>query len=103
MDLRTKPEVVRCYFENIDEPHIPAMALRWDPDAPDVGERLWHLPDGVCLKGPAPQHFGVTIHRTGSNAYRVRVVWNQRCLSWNQLTRLQIMTSALAPLLRCLG
>ena len=103
MDLLTKPEVLRCYFENSVQPHIPAMNLRWDPDAPGVAEGIWHLPDGVSVNGPAPEHFGVTIHRQGANAYRVRVLWNQLCLGWNQLTRVQIMTSALVPLLRLPG
>jgi hypothetical protein len=103
MDFNTKPEVVRCYFETSVQPHVPAMDLRWDPDAPGVAERTWHLPDGVCLKGPAPVRFGVTIHRRGPNAYRVRVLWDQLCLDWKQLTRVQVMSSALAPLLRSLG
>jgi hypothetical protein len=103
MDLLTKPEVVRCYFENTIQPHIPAMCLHWDADAPGVADRTWHLPDGVSVKGPAPEHFGVTIHRHGANAYHVRVLWNQLILDWNNLTRVQIMTSSLAPLLRALG
>jgi hypothetical protein len=103
MDFLTKPEVLRSYFETTVQPHVPAMHLRWDPDAPGVADRTWHLPDGVSVKGPAPEHFGVTIHRHGPNAYRVRVLWNQLSLAWNELTRVQIMTSALAPLLRSLG
>jgi hypothetical protein len=103
MDILTKPEVLRCYFEDTVQPHIPAMDLRWDPDTPGVAERTWHLPDGVSIKGPAPEHFGVTIHRRGPNSYHVRALWNQLILGWNQLTRIQIMTSALVPLLRSLG
>jgi hypothetical protein len=103
MDFLAKPEVLRYYFENTVQPHIPAMHLRWDPDAPGVADRSWHLPDGVSIKGPAPEHFGVTIRRRGPNAYQVRVLWNQLSLGWISLTRVQIMTSALAPLLRSLG
>jgi hypothetical protein len=103
MSILTKPEVLGCYFENTVQPHIPAMNLRWDPDAPGVAERAWHLPAGVCLNGPAPEHFGITIFRRTANAYRVRVLWNELCLDWQELTRVQIMTSALAPLLRALG
>lgn len=103
MTTLTKPEVLGCYFENTAHPHIPAMKLRWDLDAPGVADRAWHLPAGVCLNGPAPERFGVTIFRQSDNAYRVRVLWNQLCLSWQELTRVQIMTSALTPLLRALG
>src|SRR5947209_4521410 len=28
-----KPEVLRCFFEKSFEPCLPAMELRWDPDA----------------------------------------------------------------------
>jgi len=66
MDFVTRPEVVRCYFDTTVQPHIAAMKLRWDPDAPGVGDRVWHLPDGVSVKGPAPEHFGVTIIAAGS-------------------------------------
>jgi len=103
MNIPLEPEVLRCYFETSVLPHLPAMHLRWPPDAPGVAERSWHLPDGVIVKGPAPRHFGVTINRHGPNTYQVRVLWNQLYLSWQNLTRLQIMTSALAPLLRALG
>jgi hypothetical protein len=103
MDFLPRPEVLCCYFENTFQPHIPAMNLRWDPDAPGVAERTWHLPEGVFIKSHAPEQFGVTIHRRGPNAYAVRVLWNQLTFSWQQLTRVQVMTSALAPLLRSLG
>src|SRR5437016_230033 len=49
-----RPEVVRCFFEESFQPPLPAMVLRWDPDGPGVTERSWYLPDGVCIKGPAP-------------------------------------------------
>jgi hypothetical protein len=103
MDFLPKPEVARCFFEDTIQPHIPAMELRWNPDAPGVAERTWHLPEGVCVQGHAPELFGLTIQRHGPNAYRVRVLWNQLFLSWNHLTRVQVMTSALTPLLRSLG
>src|SRR6266404_6334165 len=80
MDFITKPEVVRSYFDTTVQPQIAAMDLRWDPDAPGVADRTWHLPDGVSVKGPAPEQFGVTIQRRGPNAYQVRVLWNQLSL-----------------------
>jgi hypothetical protein len=97
------PQVLQCCFEDSMQPHVPAMALRWDADAPGAAERTWYLPHGVCVQGHAPEKFGVTIQRLGTNCYRVRVIWNELYLCWNQLTRVEIMTSALAPLLRALG
>ena len=94
MDLPT-PKIKRCADE--------AMELQWDPDAPGVMERTWHLPDGVVLHGPAPAQFGIKIQSGNNNQYRVRVVWNRLTLDWNSLTRVQIMASSLKPLLAALG
>jgi len=102
MDL-PKPSVVRCFFEHSFEPPLAAMELRWDPNAPGVGDHAWHLPDGVVLKGPAPERFGVTIRRYGKDAYQVRMLWNGLSMSWAKLSRVQIMTSALAVILDSLG
>lgn len=98
-----KPTVDRCFFEHSFEPPLSAMELCWDPDAPGVMERAWHLPEGVVIKGAAPGRFGVTIHRLGKDSYQVRVLWNRLCLSWEGLTRVQIMTSSLAIILSALG
>jgi hypothetical protein len=98
-----KPEVERCFFEHRFEPPLPAMELCWDPDGPGVAERVWHMPDSVLLKGPAPRRFGITIHRQGSDSYQVRVLWNQLSLRWDDLTRVQIMASSLAVILNALG
>ncbi len=98
-----KPEVVRCFFEKSFEPRLPAMELCWDPDAPGVAERTWYLPGSVSLKGPAPQRFGITIARYESDAYRVRVLWNRLSLNWDNLTRVQIMSSSIALVLNALG
>ena len=100
MDL-PKPEVERCSYDA--EVGMSAMELCWNVDAPGVTDRLWHLPDGMSLKGPAPQRFGVTVHRTGPNAYRVRVLWNRTCVSWEGLTRAQVMASSFALILASLG
>ncbi len=97
------PEVIGCYIDKGFQPPLAAMCLRWDPNAPGSAERHWYLPEGVCLTGPAPAHFGITIHRRGADAYAVRVLWNTTCLSWAGLTRVQLLTCALAPLLRAMG
>ena len=98
-----RPEVERCFFENSFEPPLPAMQLHWDPDGPGVAERVWHMPDSVLLKGPAPHRFGITIHRQAKNSYQVRVLWNRLSLRWDDLTRAQIMASSLAVILNALG
>ena len=103
MDSLPTPAVVRCYVDRHFQPPLPAMRLRWDPNAPGSGERLWYLPEDVCLTGAAPEHFGVTIQRREADSYAVRVLWNRTCLSWANLTRVQLLTSALTPLLRAMG
>ncbi len=102
MHSLTAPEIVRCYVDTAFQPHFPAMRLRWDPEAAKA-ERLWYLPADICLTGPAPECFGITIQRQGADAYGVRLLWNGTCIHWSRLTRVQLMASALAPLLRAMG
>jgi hypothetical protein len=95
-----EPEVVRCYFEDGFQPRLPAMSLRWQ-DA--TQERLWELPDNVCLAGPPPDRFGITIQRRSLDTYAVRLLWNHTGLNWPALTRAELLGSALAPLLGAMG
>jgi hypothetical protein len=97
-----RPEILRCFFDDHFQPPLPVMALCWDTGTPVVAEHIWHLPDGVSINSPAPVRFGVTIYRHGPDAYQVRVLWNSLCLCWECLTRVQIMASALASVLRVL-
>ena len=98
-----KPKVIRCFFERSFDPPLPAMEMDWNPDAPGVAERVWRLPDSVHLHGPAPSRFGITIRRLDKDAYEVRVLWNHLCLSWQALSRVQIMSSSLTVILKALG
>src|SRR5262249_17576643 len=50
------PDVVRCYFDQSFEPHLPAMCLRWGAGGLSLG-RPWRLPEGVTVSGPAPSCF----------------------------------------------
>ena len=102
MDL-AKPEVVRCYFDPGSDAPLSAMELCWDPDTPGIAESVWHLPNSIVLKGPAPERFGIAIHRLDDNAYRVRVRWDEMIFTWDELTRVQIMTSSLTQILHALG
>ena len=94
------PEVLRCFFDDTFDPHLPAMHLRWGESR---GERLWEFPDGVTLMGPAPERFGVSIQRVGGDSYCVRVLWDRSYFVWQSVRRVELLTSALAPLLGALG
>ena len=75
---------------------------RWPGNLSHV-QKLWELPDGVNIVGAPPQCFGFHLQRTGSDVYSLRVLWNNTCLSWATLSRMQLLSSALAPLLAALG
>jgi hypothetical protein len=93
-------EVLRTYVDEKD--HLPVLCLRW-PGQADGADRLWELPEGVSVVGPPPQRFGFSAQRLGESSYAVRVLWDRTCLSWASLSRMQLLTSCLAPLLGALG
>jgi hypothetical protein len=103
METLPQPEVIRRFTDHDGQTALPAMRLRWDPNVMGFGERLWYLPENVCVTSPAPERFGVCIERHGEDAYAVRLLWNRTHLSWSSLTRVQLLTSALSPLLAALG
>jgi hypothetical protein len=103
MELLSQPKVVESYLDNTFQPPVPALRLRWDVDSAAMAERSWYLPQHLTLKGPAPVRFGLSLVRVASDAYDVRLLWNEMCLSWAGLTRVQLLTSALSPVLRVLG
>jgi hypothetical protein len=102
MDL-PKPEVERCFFERSFASPVAAMELRWDAEGGGTAEQAWYLPESVIVRGSAPYRFGITVHRRAEDSYQVRIVWNRLCLSWDQLSRAQIMASSLAVVLQALG
>lgn len=95
------PQVLGCYFDDGFTPHLPAMRLRWDGDAPT--DQTWDLPGGLSIVGPPPRRFGLSIHRHGPDTYRVRLLWDQTGLSWTAVPRGELLTSSLAPLLAAMG
>src|SRR5688572_29685531 len=95
-----KPEVQRCFLDRRFEPAMSVMELCWDPTGHGVMERQWCFPDGIVLKGSAPEVFGVSIHRSGDDAYQMRMLWNRLALSWDGLTRAEIMATTLPALLQ---
>lgn len=102
-ELLPPPRVARCVFARQFQPHLPAMELEWDFDAPGLAEATWEFPGRVTIQGPPPQTFGVVIQRLGLDSYGVRLVWNDMGMTWANLRRKQILTSALAPILQSLG
>ena len=64
---------------------------------------FWELPEHVSLIGLPPKRFGVTIECVGADAYAVVVLWDRTRFAWDGLTRVQLLTSSLAPLLQALG
>jgi hypothetical protein len=97
-----KPEIVRRYVDEVFHRSAAVLSLRW-PGGAALGERLWELPDGVNIVGAPPQRFGVHLQRGGGDVFSLRVLWNGTCLSWASLSRMQLLSSALAPLLAALG
>jgi len=97
-----RPEVVRRFAEDFFHCSAPALSLRW-PDSAALDERLWELPDGVNILGAPPERFGYHLQRVGTDAYTLRLLWNHTVLSWPMLSRMQLLSSALAPLLFALG
>jgi hypothetical protein len=97
-----KPEVVRRYVDEMFHRTAAVLSLRW-PGSAAHGERLWELPDGVNIVGAPPQRFGFHLQRAGGDAFSLRLLWNGTCLSWPSLSRMQLLSSALAPLLAALG
>lgn len=95
------PDIVRRYIEDYFHESVPALSLRWPATA--AAEKLWELPDGLSIVGAPPERFGFHVQRVGRDIYSLRVLWNQMCLTWGSLTRMQLLSSALAPLLAALG
>lgn len=97
-----RAEVVRKYVDETFDEHTPVLALRWRAD-PGPAERLWELPEGLCMVGGLPSHLGVAIRRQPAGTYAVRLLWERTVLSWPALSRLELLGSCLGPLLAALG
>ena len=95
------PEVVRTYTDESQSPRLQVLCLRWGQEGGT--ERLWELPEGVSILCPAPTRFGVSVQRIAPEAYSVRLVWDHTLLSGRSVSRAQLLTSCLSPLLSALG
>ena len=55
---------------------LPVMELRWAQPPRGQAERLWELPEGVCIVGPAPARFGFSFRRLDEGDFAVRLLWD---------------------------
>jgi hypothetical protein len=102
--IQTLPtaEVVSRYVDDSFDPYAPVMVLRWE-SSPGPAERLWELPEGMCVVGPAPRLLGMRIRRESGDDYALRLLWDSTQLHWPRLSRLEILGSCLAPVLSAMG
>jgi hypothetical protein len=100
--MLSKAEVDREYIDESFDAHTPVLVVRWE-DGPGRGERLWELPEGMCVVGNAPRRLGVRIRRQTEDSYAVRLLWENTQLSWPALTRMELLASCLSPVLGALG
>src|SRR5271155_4011490 len=102
--VRTLPtaQVIRKYIDESFDAHAPILVLRWQ-DASGPGERLWELPEGMCVVGTPPRRLGVRIRRLAEDRYQVRLLWENTQLNWPGLPRVELLASCLSPLLAALG
>ncbi len=101
MEVLGLPQVASCYLDKTFPLTMSAMRLQWPVES--AAEQCWRLPQGITLTSPPPERFGLTIKRGAADAFAVRLLWNDQLLQWHQVSRRQILTSCLAPLLRALG
>jgi len=101
---RTLPaaEVVRKFIDEAFDPVAPVLVLRW-PAGEGQAERLWELPEGLCVAGAAPNRFGWRIRRTGADTYGVRLVWDRTVLTWSNLSRVELLGCCVGSMLAALG
>ena len=78
-------EVVRQYIDDDFDAFTPVLVLRWS-DAARSEERLWELPEGMCVVGLAPRRLGVRICRQTREVYAVRLLWDGTQLIWPALS-----------------
>ena len=81
-----EPEVLDCFFDGGFSPPLPAMRLHWLSDT-FRRSRIWQLPAGLRIAGPAPQRFGITIHGVSTDAYDVCLLWDANRMHWHALSR----------------
>src|SRR5262249_22848869 len=94
-------EVVRTCIDETFDRHPPVLLLRWQEDV-GPAERLWELPEGLCVASAPPSRLGVAIRRQPGGEYAVRLLWERTLLAWPTLSRMELLGSCLGPLLAAL-
>jgi hypothetical protein len=101
MNLTGTAEVVRKYLDDAFDARTPVMVLRWDGGD---RERLWDLPEGLCVTGPAPAKLGLCVRRLdAAGRYAVRLLWDRTTLAWPDVSRTELLACCLGPLLAAAG
>lgn len=96
------PEVVRCYFDDSLDIHLPAMSLRW-PISSEDSMHTWSFPEGVLIRTGLPTHFGINIQRLARDTYTVQMLWNRLHLFWPSLARNELVQGDLGAILAAIG
>ncbi len=79
-----KAQVIRKYIDESFDALAPILVLRWQ-DTSGPGERLWELPEGMCVVGAVPRKLGLRICRLAADRYAVRLLWEGTQLNWSAL------------------
>src|SRR4051812_28344785 len=83
-------EVLRRYVDDSFGAALPVMELSWAPPNRGQAERLWELPEGVCMVGPAPARFGFSFRRLDEGDFAVRLLWDRTALHWPAVSRVEL-------------
>lgn len=97
-----EPDLVSCLVIDEVQPHMLAMRLNW-PDDVLTQAQIWDLPGGQQQFSPAPECFGIVLHRSAEDAYVIRLWWDGCYFTWQNLTRQEIENTCLHRLLAALG
>jgi hypothetical protein len=103
MPILPAPQIADCYYEDVFQPRVSAMHLRWEGLPEAEQSHFWKFPEGITLQGPVARGFGIHILRHHLDSYAVHIVWNQTHLAWNSLTRRHLLESCIGPLLEAMG
>jgi hypothetical protein len=96
-------EVVRRSVEGSLDISLPVLTLRWAQPTHSQSERLWELPEGVCMVGPGPERFGFSFRALDNGDFTVRLLWDRTTLHWPAVSRVELLASSLAPLMGAVG
>jgi hypothetical protein len=97
-----EPDLVSCLIIEQVQPHMMAMRLHW-PDDLATRPQIWDLPAGKQQFGPAPECFGIVLHRVAFDGFELRLWWDGSYHSWPHLSRQAVIDSCLSRLLSALG